>query len=129
MGRFLKNAAAAAATVGLSLALAPAAWATNSGDGASVFKTQCSVCHSASAKAAAGVGPRLYGVVDRKAGSVPGFAYSPAMKKSGITWTPAELRLYVAHPGQVVKGNRMPYQGLHNPGQVDALVEYLETLK
>ena len=100
--------------------LAPAAMATDSG--AQVFKGQCGICHTG-AKGA--IGPNLAGVVGRHAGSAPGFAYSPAMKSSGLVWTPAALKLYIANPAKTVKGNRMPYAGLKNPAQLDAVVAYL----
>ena len=101
-------------------ALAPAAMAADSG--AQVFKSQCAICHTG-AKGA--IGPNLAGVVGRHAGSAPGFAYSPAMKNSGIVWKPATLKLYLANPAATVKSNRMPYAGLKNPAQLDALVAYL----
>jgi len=113
-------------TMGLTLlaacALAPAAMAADSG--AQVFKTQCGICHTG-AKGA--IGPNLAGVVGRHAGAAPGFNYSPAMKQSGLVWTPAALKLYLANPAKTVKGNRMPYAGLKDPAKLDAVVAYLAT--
>ena len=113
-------------TIGLALlagcALTPAAMAADSGG--QVFKAQCVICHSG-AKGA--IGPNLAGVVGRHAGSAPGFGYSPAMKSSGLVWTPAALKLYLANPAKTVKGNRMPYAGLKNAGQLDAVVAFLAT--
>jgi cytochrome c len=65
----------------------------------------------------------------RKAGSVPGFSYSSAMKKSGIVWTPARLDTYLAAPQQVVPGNSMPFAGIANASQRADVVAYLATLK
>ena len=118
MGRILTTGIAAL----LGCALAPAAMAADS-DG-QVFKSQCAICHTG-AKGA--IGPNLAGVIGRNAGSAPGFAYSPAMKQSGLVWTPATLKLYIANPANTVKGNRMPYAGLKNPAQLDAVVAYLAT--
>ncbi|GAC1574554.1 MAG: cytochrome c family protein [Novosphingobium sp.] len=118
MGRILTIGFAAF----LGCTLAPAAMAADSGG--QVFKSQCGICHTG-AKGA--IGPNLAGVVGRHAGSAPGFAYSPAMKQSGLVWTPAALKLYLANPAQTVKGNRMPYAGLKNPVQLDAVVAYLAT--
>jgi cytochrome c len=97
--------------------------------GSKVFKTNCGVCHSTTG--APGIGPTLAGVVGRKAGTQAGFKsqYSPAMKASGLTWTADELEKYIANPAKVVPGNRMPFAGLHDAGQVAALVDYLKTLK
>ena len=52
-------------------------------------------------------GPRLAGVYGRKAGSVTGFAYSPGLKNSGITWTDATLERWLTDPDRVVKDNNM----------------------
>lgn len=56
--------------------------AGNAVRGAQVYEARCAGCHSVQADR---VGPRHAGVVGRQAGSVPGFAYSPALQKSGIT--------------------------------------------
>jgi cytochrome c len=107
----------------LGCSLSPAAIAADSG--AQVFKSQCGICHTGARGA---IGPNLAGVVGRRAGSMTGFAYSSAMKQSGLVWTPAALRLYIAEPAKTVKGNRMPYAGLKNPVQLEAVVGYLVTL-
>ena len=125
MRRFWKLSLAAV----LAGAIAAPAMAGNAQAGASVFKGQCGVCHAVTAKAAPGVGPRLFGVVGRKAGTLAGFSYSPAMKGSGLTWDEATLKRYIANPAQTVSGNRMPYAGLHNPAQLDDVVAYLASLK
>ncbi len=58
-------------------------------------------------------GPSLAGIVGRRAGSLPGFNYSPSMKQSGITWDEANLDQFIADPEQVVSGNTMkPYGGI-----------------
>jgi cytochrome c len=75
------------------------------------------------------IGPNLYAVVGRRAGSVAGFAYSSAMQRSGITWSTDQLLAFVQNPAHVVPGTRMPFAGLHNQGQAAALVAYLGTLR
>lgn len=97
--------------------------------GAGVFHSQCSICHGIAANSPNSVGPRLFGVVGRHAGAVPGFNYSPAMKRSGLVWSPDTLRRYLADPARTVPGNKMPYPGLHNPNQVEDLVTYLGSLR
>ena len=122
MGRFLtKSLAVSAAAL---VAVAPAYAAGDAGAGAAVFKSQCAICHSMTAN---GVGPKLHGVVGRKAGSAAGFNYSPAMKNSGVVWNTADLHAYITNPAAKIKGNRMPFAGLHNAKQVDVLVAYLAT--
>jgi cytochrome c len=75
------------------------------------------------------MGPNLFGVVGRKAGTYPGFSYSSAMKTSGIVWTRAKLDAFLAATQKVVPGNAMPIVGIADPGQRADIVAYLATLK
>jgi cytochrome c len=112
-------------------ALMLAAGTAQAGDaakGKAVFQ-RCAICHTNTKGGGNGLGPNLFGVVGRKAGTEPGFAYSAAMKGSGITWTPDKLSAYVTHPSAVVPGNRMAFAGLGNPEQVGDVVAYLSSLK
>lgn len=72
--------------------------------GKAVFEKRCTGCHAMEADRE---GPRLAGVYGRKAGSVAGFAYSPGLKDSGITWTDATLERWLSDPDLVVKDNNM----------------------
>ena len=85
----------------------------------------CRACHEIGPNAKVLVGPPLNGVVGRKAGTYPGFEYSDANKKSGITWTPEELTKYLANPQAVVPGTKMIFPGLHDPKQVQDVIAYL----
>jgi len=85
----------------------------------------CKVCHSVAKGGKNGLGPALNGAVGRKAGSVPGFNYSPAMKAWGKTWTPALLDAYLADPRKIVPGNRMIYPGLKDPAKRAALIAWI----
>ena len=105
-----------------------AAQAGDAAKGKSVFQ-RCAICHTVEKGAGNGLGPNLFGVVGRKAGTAPGFSYSAAMKGSGITWTPDKLATYVTHPGAIVPGNRMAFAGIGNPEQVADVVAYLSSLK
>ena len=105
------------------------AWA--SGDikkGADVFAGQCNACHS-TLPGKTKIGPPLFGVLGRKAGSIQDFMYSEAMKGIGFTWTPDMLDAYIAHPKKVVPGNRMPFNGLDDAAARADLVAYLQSLK
>lgn len=86
----------------------------------------CATCHTGDPD---GPGPDLTGVVGRRAGSVPDFRYSPAMKQSGILWTPATLKAFLQHPQTVVRGNRMPFGGVASPADAADIAAYLATLK
>ena len=90
---------------------------------------KCAQCHDWTKGGPNKIGPNLFGIVGSKAGTVPGFNFSAAMKKSGITWTDEKLEAYVMHPQQVVPGNRMPFGGLSSKKPADDLVAYLDTLK
>ena len=94
--------------------------------GQTIFKA-CAACHATDH--ANRLGPGLGGIIGRKAGTVPGFGYSDAMKKSDVVWDAKILDAYVESPQQVVPGNRMPYAGLKNPMDRMDLVAYLATLK
>ncbi len=117
-------AAAGAALV----AAGPALAAGNAQTGAALFN-RCAICHSNSKGAPNRMGPNLFRVVGRKAGTYPGFSYSIAMKHSGMVWTPAKLDAYLASPAQVVPGNNMPFAGIALAQQRADLVAYLATLK
>ena len=103
-----------------------AARADDVSDGKAAFNA-CSGCHSVTG--AKGLGPNLDGVVGRKAGTVAGFNYSPAMKRSSIVWDAASLEKYMQNPQGTVPGNRMPYSGLQDEKKRDDIAAYLASLK
>ena len=83
---------------------------------------RCEACH---ALAYDRVGPRHCGLLGRRAGSVPGFEYSPAMKKSGITWNAKTLERFLAEPTRVVPGTTMTYAGVADARDRADLIAYL----
>ena len=85
----------------------------------------CAACHRLEA-GANNVGPSLHGLFSRKAGEISDFRYSPAMKRSGIGWTPATQEQFIADPQAMVPGNRMPYAGMASAADRADLVAYLE---
>jgi cytochrome c len=86
---------------------------------------ECSACHNLQPNAAS-VGPDLHGVFGRKAGSLDSFRYSPALRKSGITWSRQTLDSYLADPQKVVPANRMPYAGMPEAKDRADLLDYLQ---
>ncbi len=96
--------------------------------GAIVFKTQCAGCHSVD-QGKNIIGPSLFGIVGRPAGSIEGFKYSPANKNSGITWDAATLDPYITNPQAVVPKTIMPYPGLKDATKRADLIAYLSTVK
>ncbi len=88
--------------------------------------TTCGVCHSVE-RGENRIGPTLAGVFGRKAGSVSGANYSPAMRSADITWNEANLRRYLRDPHAVVPGGTMPNPGL-DAEETQSVVNYLKTL-
>ncbi len=86
---------------------------------------ECATCHSTK-EGVNGVGPSLHAVFGRKAGSLDDFRYSPAMKRSGIAWTPQSLATFIADPQKAVPNNRMPFAGMPDAAERADLVAYLE---
>jgi cytochrome c2 len=87
---------------------------------------ECAACH-AMEPGVNGVGPSLYGLFGRKAGEAPDFRYSPALKRSGITWGPRTLDAYLADPQKEVPANRMPYAGMPDARDRADLIAYLQS--
>jgi cytochrome c len=131
MVRLLKRLACGgpAAIVVLSLSTAPSASAGDAKAGRAVFVAQCSACHSDSRNGPVILGPPLYGVIGRKAGSVDGYPYSATMKAADFMWTPDRLRAYLPAPRDYLPGVKMSYPGLKNPTQLEDLIAYLGSLK
>ena len=97
--------------------------------GRAVFKSECSTCHASAPNSPPGIGPRLFGVVGRTSGTLPGYSYSAAMKNASVPWGPTTLKTYIANPQNTIPGIKMPYGGLHDPAKLDDLLAFLETLK
>ena len=95
--------------------------------GETLFKQQCGTCHTI-APGAPKMGPPLKGMVGRKAGTVAGFAYSPALKASGITWSADSLDKYLAKPTALVPGTKM-IVGMPDATKRAAVVAYLAAQK
>lgn len=95
-------------------------------EGEKLFKRVCAVCHTAE-PGVNKVGPTLAGVVGRKAGTVEGYNYSPAIKDSGIEWTPENLSKFIENPKEFLPGNKMVYAGLKDEAKRTALIDYLKT--
>ena len=90
--------------------------------------TKCSACHSVDSSKNA-FGPSLIGVVGRPAAALPRFAYSDALKNSGISWTEENLRKWIAGNDEFVPGTRMRHVEITDRAEQDYLIAYLKTLK
>jgi cytochrome c len=115
-----------AAAIVLSTPIAaPAVHAQDAAAGEKVFLL-CRACHQIGPNAHNLVGPELNGVIGRKAGSVPGYNYSEANKKSGITWTDKELTAYIKNPQGIVPGTKMAFAGIPNETRIKNLIAFLK---
>ncbi|HJW11091.1 MAG TPA: c-type cytochrome, partial [Albitalea sp.] len=85
--------------------------------------TRCLACH---ALAFDRVGPHHCGLFGRPAGSVPGFDYSAAMKKSRIVWNDKTLDRFLTRPLKMVPGSSMTYDGVADPNDRADLIAYLK---
>ena len=75
------------------------------------------------------MGPNLYRVNGRKAGTQPNFVYSTAMKASRIVWDREKLLQFITNPKATVPGTRMASPGVADPKRAKAIVDYLLTLR
>ena len=101
--------------------------AGNAEAGQRVFN-QCRACHTINQGGRAMVGPNLFGVVGRRAGSIEGFRYSAPMREKheqNFTWTEDNLRAYIRNPKEVVPNGTMSFPGLRNEQQLNDLIAYL----
>ena len=122
----LKTFAAVATTFVLAAGMAHAQGDPKRGE--KVFEN-CHACHAVDG-AANEVGPGLRGVFGRRAGEREDFRYSPALKRSGITWTPQTMDEFVADPQKMVPANRMPFAGLPEArDRADLIIYMLQVFK
>jgi cytochrome c len=75
----------------------------------------CKACHTLGQGGEPEVGPNLFGVFGRKAGSAPGFSYSDGMKALGIVWDADKLNTWITKPSVMVPGTKMTFAGIENP--------------
>jgi cytochrome c len=99
---------------------------TDGDDGQLAFNNACRTCHTMR-EGDNRLGPNLYKVVGRKAGSEPGYGYSSAMKDAGLVWDKTTLDRFIANPDQVVPGHNMkPYGGIASAEERAKIVAYLD---
>jgi len=96
--------------------------------GRQIFHDHCAACHTPKPGAHV-LGPSLKGVVGRPAGSLPGFPYSDALKKSGLVWNEDNLRKWIADNAHTVPNTLMPHVSISDPAEQTYLVAYLKSLR
>ena len=85
----------------------------------------CAACHRFRAEEGTLIGPHLQGVFGRPAASVEGFAYSEALRQSGLVWTPRSLEAWLANPAGFVEGTTMAFTGYRSAEDRRDLIAYL----
>ena len=97
---------------------------TNTAEGAKIFK-KCAACHSIAEGGANKIGPALWGVLGRPAGSVPGYKYSKAMAAHGKNWSFEEMNGFLIKPKDWIKGTKMSFAGLKKAEDRAAVILYM----
>ena len=93
-----------------------------------VFNNACRTCHTTK-EGDNRLGPHLYKIVGRKAGSLPNYGYSSAMKSADFVWDEAKLNRFIAYPDEIVPGNNMkPYGGLASSDDRSKILAFLRSL-
>ncbi|MEM1111495.1 MAG: cytochrome c family protein [Pseudomonadota bacterium] len=90
---------------------------------------QCQVCHTLEEGAPHTTGPNLYGIWNRPAAAIEGFAYSPVLRKSGLVWDEETLDQFLAAPQDMLPYNRMAFGGVTNEADRNAIVCLLKSLQ
>ncbi len=114
----------------LALGVSATSQALAAGDaaaGQALFQQKCGICHSA-VKGEMRVGPSLWGVVGRKAGTLPGYTYSDAMAHANRVWDAQTLNVYLTNPQKDIPGIKMLFPGLPSQTDRDNVIAYLSTL-
>ena len=93
-------------------------------EGAKVFK-KCAACHSIAKEGKNKIGPKLFGVLGRQAGSISDYKYSKAMVAFGKFWTIEEMDGFLTKPRDYVKNTKMSFIGLKNPKDRAAVILYM----
>ncbi|MGQ0677274.1 MAG: c-type cytochrome [Rhodospirillales bacterium] len=86
---------------------------------------KCRACHQIGQTAKNMVGPKLNGIFSRKAGSVEGFNYSEANRKSGVIWNEEVFANYIKDPKAAMPGNKMVFAGIKNDKEIADLIAFL----
>ena len=106
-------------------ALPQASQGVGGDSGQQAFNNACRTCHMVK-EGDNRLGPNLYKIVGRKAGSLPDYAFSNAMKEADFVWDEEKLDRFIANPDQVVPGNNMkPYGGLSSSDDRTKIIAYL----
>ena len=105
----------------LATAIGPGIAAGDAAAGKMLYEAKCGGCHSVDRNR---IGPLHRGVVGRPVASVPGYSYSPALRKLGGSWTAARLDRWLSGTQKMAPGSKM-YLEIDDPAQRRAIIAYL----
>ena len=94
--------------------------------GQKVFK-KCSACHMIAAGGKNMIGPNLWSVIGRTAGSVDDYKYSKAMVAYGKEWSFEEMNSYLIKPQAYIKGTKMAFAGLRKEKDRASVILYMNS--
>ena len=97
---------------------------TSAAEGAKVFK-KCAACHSIAEDGKNKIGPALWGILGRTAGTFPDYKYSKAMAAYGKSWSFDEMNGFLIKPKDWIKGTKMSFAGLKNIKERAAVILYM----
>ena len=116
-----------ALSVCASIFLATLSTAADIDKGREIFNEHCVVCHTHIQGLMDKLGPNLYGLFNRQAGTASyRFSYSEPIARSGIEWVNLNLNLFLAAPARMVPGTKMVFRGLDDAGDRTNLICYLQ---
>ena len=94
--------------------------------GQKVFK-KCSACHMIASDGKNMIGPNLWSVIGRKAGSIGDYKYSKAMVAYGKVWSFEEMNSYLIKPQAYIKGTKMAFAGLRKEKDRASVILYMNS--
>lgn len=120
--RWLVATAISVGCCGTAAAPPPAVVKGDPSKGEQVY-ARCMACHALSENR---IGPRHCGLFGRHAGRLPGFNYSPAMRRSRIVWNEKALDRFLTDPQKVMPGTAMVFSGVPDPVERADLIAWLK---
>jgi len=101
---------------------------SDAASGEVIFNNACRTCHT-TREGDNRLGPHLHKIIGRKAGSLPNYGYSSAMKGADFVWDKEKLARFIANPDEMVPGNSMkPYGGLSSADNRAKVIAFLQSL-
>jgi cytochrome c len=128
MGSLKITAAGGALAAWLAVELAGVA-AVHAGDTLTrgrILFLRCASCHDIGTAPSAKIGPNLRGIVGRKVASLPGYAYSAALRSQDFDWDAAHLDRWIRNPTDVAPGTMMAFAGIPDESDRRAIIEFLQ---